>query len=149
VVAGYVCAVAGAAISLSVIIGWQSWSNGFASTIPMPHRLFQFVIVMTAITFYLWIFTLVIAVIPFLAVYQIATRFNIRNMVYYLVCGAVVGLTLTPVYVSLPAPQPWDVDEPPFLVQCVSAAPSLVISGAIGALVFWWTAGRHLANRPN
>jgi hypothetical protein len=37
-VAGYVCAVAGAAISLSVIVGWQSWSNGFASTIPMPSQ---------------------------------------------------------------------------------------------------------------
>src|SRR5271166_6494958 len=87
----YLCSVMGATVTLSVITGWQSWTHGFASLVPMPERLFQFLAVTVVSAFLVGIFMLPIAAVPFLAVYQIAKRWRVGNIAYYLICGAFVG----------------------------------------------------------
>ncbi len=145
---GYICAVSGATLSFFVLLGLKASAEGAASSVPFPDRIWHFMMPLIAMGALFWIFAFLIAMLPFAATYAVARRLKIRSISYYVVCGAITGAILTPVFVFLGPQMSWQ-NEQNFLQDCVSWGPILGFSGACGAVAFWHTTGRHIGHtRP-
>jgi ABC-type Fe3+-siderophore transport system permease subunit len=97
-----------------------------------------------------WIGAFLGSSVPAIVLYAIAKWFRISHVLYYLLCGAVIGSMLSPVAFDLCA---FPADR-----MCVRGEPeddfwdkwwTLVMpfvagSGALGGLAFWWVTGRHM-----
>jgi len=80
------------------------------------------------------------ALLPFLMVRWLAKTLSINSIWYFAASGAVVGLLLSPLAIVAMADD--SAPQPAFSEMFANAAPLFAASGAIGALVYWWRAGR-------
>jgi len=85
-------------------------------------------------------FTFVVAllttVVPFIVLRAVALFFSVRCWVYFVVCGIFLGVAETAMLVT-PHWLDWQA-----WVRYSSVGQNLVLSGALGGLVYWWMAGR-------
>jgi hypothetical protein len=141
--------------SMSETIGRGYWRAVVAATLTLVcfkflesdfgrHGFHEYV-VMGPVMFVVVAFVMyVTALLPFLAVRWVAKVLAIRNVWYYVVCGALVGTALCILAIAvLPYPAYDEPIAPSFAEQFATGAPIFAFSGAIGALVYWWKTGRH------
>jgi hypothetical protein len=88
-------------------------------------------------------FTFVVAllttVVPFIVLRAVALFFSVRCWVYFVVCGILLGVAETAMLVT-PQWMDWQA-----WVRYSSIGQNLVLSGALGGLVYWWVAVRKPA----
>jgi hypothetical protein len=144
---GHICAVLAAStvFALSLPIFTYFFRGGLSAVHPFSEQLFQllvticvlFVIVATITFFTSWFAVFV--------VFWLARRLSISNVWYYVACGTLISLILSPLGVILRPRMAWDPwPDPPFLVEVLSIAYITMPSGAVGGLVFWWKTGRFI-----
>ena len=147
-VVGHVCATASAAFAF-VLIGTLHGMifGGALSTVhPISERISQMTIMAILLFVILSFFIFFTAIIPVLFVHRIAEQFSIRSFWYYVVCGALVGLALSPVAVVITPSWYTDPPEaPPFLEQALNFARFSVPSGAAGGFAYWVVTGRYVS----
>jgi hypothetical protein len=141
-VAGYVCAVVSAALSfVSIEMFYGMVFRGAMSTVyPVSERISQMMTLAIIMFFIMTFFTFFLAIIPVFIAHKVAERFSIKSLWYYVACGALTGLALSPVAVII-TPR-WYTDPPevpPFLDQALAFA-----RGAIGGLAYWLATGRFM-----
>jgi len=141
---GYLWAVTGASVTFAAIIVASASMAGFASVDPLLERIWGSVLTFFVWAQLFWICALPMALPPFALSWQIAKKFEIGSFVYYVLCGAMAGLVLTPVFEELVAPEVRLSDDPTFLQDCIRWWPTFILSGTCGALAFWYRTGRHL-----
>jgi hypothetical protein len=144
VLAGYVCAVTAATLAylivsaLVILPGGPSNASLSEMTVPL--------IAMAIAGVFFWMVAFFAAMPPFLASYAIAQRLKLHNVFYYLLCGAITGLVLTPL-AELIGDWLLPTGEPPVrgvLENWAFAAPRFMFVGACGALAFWYMAARRI-----
>jgi hypothetical protein len=142
-VEGYLCAVAAA--TLSFIIAEMARDALTTGLNPFRQDRLTMMIIVGAM------FALIAgmsALAPFLVVRSIAKRIGINAAWYFIVCGAMTGVILTPVAFMIAPASDNDVTfwEGAYTALMV-AGPFFMLSGALGGLTYWWIIGRH-ANLP-
>ncbi len=134
VIIGYLCAVNVATLAFLIYEVWQDFAQPATALVPPEW-------IISGIMF--WIFAFATAAWPFAATLTLARRLGIRSALYYFACGAITGVVLTLV-ILLPAWQfPSEHDES-FFRNWMELAPRFTVSGACGAVAFWYKAGRRI-----
>jgi hypothetical protein len=98
--------------------------------------------------FWFWIFAFLGAIIPFMATIKVAARFRITNVFYFIVCGALTGILVSPAiiyftlkwYAGLAYP---GFERPSLAKEVVDAWHLTVPAGMVGALLYWGKIGRR------
>lgn len=139
---GYLRAVNGATLAFMFLFGIKGWREGAASAVPFPDYVWNFSVPIIVMGALFWLFAFATAAAPFFATYALARRLGIRSILYYVVCGALTGLVLTPLFVIMGPQMSWQ-NENDFREDCLIWGPILVMSGLFGALAFWHKTGRH------
>jgi hypothetical protein len=139
---GYLGAVSGAALSFVMILAVDFIITDELSSGSLSNFWGIGVGMLYLIGGWFWIIALVTAFLPFTVTCTIALRFKIRSIVFYIFCGALTSVILAPVYNAI---RPIDIDvDRMFFRDWIMALPALIPVGIIGALVFWYIAGRHV-----
>lgn len=139
---GYVRAVNGAAaayIALFLLKVSTESSPGSSLVSALPWDIVPLCIV--GVTF--WVAAFFTAWPLYAATYFVARHFRIRSAFYYVACGALTGLVLTPIFVAIGPQMSWQ-NENDFREDSLTWGPILVMSGLCGALAFWHKIGRYL-----
>jgi hypothetical protein len=133
-----VAAVSVATMCFGIIaIGVVVWEQGLRGLGAIP------IVAFAAIVF--WFVTFVTAGLPVALTYLVARLLRIRSIYYYLVCGAVTGVALAPIYVTW---SDWHEDDSmSFLQSYLQVVPIFVAIGAGAAATFWSTAGRYVCSK--
>jgi hypothetical protein len=142
IVFGYLGAVTGAVLSLMTIAATIRIDAGALISGSSPNLGNWDIAIFLISGGVLWILGFFTAFLPFIVACAIALRFKIRSIVFYITCGVLTAVILAPVFNAI---RPIEVDEEPmFLRDWVSALPLLIPICVVGALVFWYVAGRHI-----
>ena len=145
---GHICATASAALAF-VVIGLFNgvMFGGALSTVhSLSDRISQMIVMAILLFMVLSVFTFFTAMIPVLVVHKIAQKFSIRSFWYYVACGALTGLVLSPVAVFIMPSWYTDPPElPPLLERALNFARFSVPSGAVGGFAYWIVTGRLIA----
>jgi hypothetical protein len=136
-VIGYLCAVNIATLSFVIIDGGLLIYN------VGPSAEGAAVAVITFGAIFFWVIVFVTAMLPVALTYVVARWLRIRHIFYYLVCGAVTGAMLAPIFVWFD----WHDDDPPFREEWLRYAPIFATIGACAAAMFWYKTGRHISIR--
>jgi hypothetical protein len=156
-VVGHVCAVASAALVFVLIttVDGMVFRGALSAVHPVSERISQMMVMAVIMFLILSFFTFFTAIIPVLVVHTIAKQFSIKNIWYYVGCGALTGLALSPVAVILtPSWYTAPPVPPPLLEQVLNFARYSVPSGAAGGFAYWVATGRfvkraQIADRNN
>lgn len=139
----HIHAVNTSAVTFAILFGSKMLAEGASSSVPFPARVWSFAIPVLIMAGFFWVVAF-LAALPAVALARAtARRFKIRNIVYYLACGALTGLVLTPLYVLIGPQQSWQ-NEQNFSEDCITWGPIFIACGACGAITFWLKAGRHI-----
>jgi hypothetical protein len=77
------------------------WMIGAASSVPMPERAWQ-MLIMSALIACLFAYVAVFLAFPSVALtYYVAKRFQIRHIAYYVMCGCLASIAYLPIVLSL------------------------------------------------
>ncbi|HEX3441893.1 MAG TPA: hypothetical protein VHT93_16255 [Pseudolabrys sp.] len=143
---GYFVAVTASAATHGLIALAHGWMTGAASSVPMPERAWQ-MLIMSALIACLFAYVAVFLAFPSVALtYYVAKRFQIRHIAYYAMCGCLASIAYLPIVLSLLerlagteipyTEQAWARYVEIWTIYC---SPCIV-----GAIVFWAIAGRTL-----
>jgi len=137
VVVGYLAAVSTATICFGIfeigIVLWEESLRGLGSIV---------IVAFAAMVF--WIVAFVTASLPVALAYLVARLLRIRSIFYYLLCGAVTGAALAPIFVWFD----WHEDAAAFIGEWLRDAPLFTAMGACAAATFWSIAGRYIRLEP-
>jgi hypothetical protein len=141
---GYLWAVASATIVL-ILYFFGASRTSWGVELHSPLILLGSLILTAIFVLFVGFCVLVSAMIPFGILFVIAERFSIRNVLYYIILGALTGLILTPAFTVFQS----SVNPLPFYERCIANAPLLAFSGCFGGFVYWWKAGRGAGTSPS
>ena len=134
----YSAAVVISAFAFGVQTGVVMWMAGGASSVPMPDRLFQSVVMSLLIALAFAFFALWLALVPAVVSVVIARRQGIESIFYYVTCGALSAILLAPVIVWL-LPSDDIADFPPtFEERFIRTAFFVTVPAIVGAITFWF-----------
>ena len=122
------------AVQTSVVI----WLSGGASSVPMPDRLFQSVLMSLVIALAFAFLAVWLALVPAVVSVVFARWLGIESMFYYAVCGALSAILLAPVTVWLVTYDDIVEFPPTFEQQCIRAAFFMIVPAIVGAIAFWF-----------
>ncbi len=141
---GYVCAVIVASLTFVLISTTAGLLDGALSTVhPLSERASQMLIMaclMFAIIAFVAFFT---AAIPVYIAQKVSERFSIEACWFFVICGALTGLLLSPVAIAIvPNMGSNPPETPPLLLKALSFSYFSVPSGIIGGFAYWFSVHR-------
>src|SRR5215469_15966370 len=92
----YVCAISIATLSFMFVLGVSDYLGPGAANDPFAVRISNILVGTIIAGFFFWLFTVVAAIVPGTLIYIMARRLTIEHALYYVACGAITGLILTP-----------------------------------------------------
>jgi hypothetical protein len=141
---GYLVGVSAGALAFWLIAALIVWCTaGFGNTSSLRFGLahYAFVVIVALAALSLWVLaSWALVIFPFLLVRYIARSLSISAAIYYVACGAVIGLLLCGLHELVS--QRWRAGEPLASLDRVIALTGYGLGGAVGAFVFWWIAVR-------
>ncbi|MGF6994644.1 hypothetical protein [Paraburkholderia sp. GAS32] len=125
----------------AVVVHAQHTTPGFLIPLPMslPRMIF-------GIGFYfmlVWVAGFFISALPCVLLHLLAARFRIRNPLFYVVVGGLLGLLAVAVAVSMPEFQSASVR----LDTVHWYKVRLITVGCVAGLIYWIIAGRHFGRK--
>ena len=144
---GFAQAIVAAMIWFAIQAGVTSWFAGAASSQPMPDRLWQISILSLLSAVFFAFFALWLGFVPFVMSVAVARYFGFRSMGYYVLCGIVAAIAISPLTAWI---LPYDDmrDFPPsYWDRCVSWAMASVVPAIVAAVTFWFLYVRSMTQK--
>ncbi len=130
---GYLLAVTGAAITALILLFVSAYLNA-------PNLSFSFArlwegALLIALTFFVfWIFAFLTASVPAFLTIKVAQRFNITSACYFLICGALAGAAVAPLFPAWYTAPP----EAGSLSDYLDFVRLSIPAGFVGGGLYWW-----------
>jgi hypothetical protein len=80
--------------------------------------------------------------IPFIGIYRVAKLMKIKNVIYYVISGAITALFFFSLWLAH-VRNYWNYPPPPFWPNIAAPLIGALFGGASGAFIFWWIAVRE------
>lgn len=119
-----------------------------ATNLPLWQKVIHLIIMTVLLFVPSWMVGLAAAAIPCALLSVIARALKIRNWIFYLCTGIVMGLLMMRIYLGFSNSLHWYADPPAetattWLQGILTVGRFLVPAGVVAGLTFWKLAGRH------